>query len=202
MNQLPHECLEDLRHKGYSVLKGFICPILCQQLRQELLTHRHNHNLAPAAIGRDQSRQIQANIRRDKILWLERSSEAQVQFLELMHNYLTQFNRQLLLGLRRYEAHFACYEPGDFYGAHKDSFQGRKNRILSSVVFLNESWQTEDMGCLQLLQEDKMTPVEDIPPLQGTVAFFLSEDVWHRVQETRRTRLSIAGWFRADDSLI
>ena len=109
----------------------------------------------------------------------------------------------LFLGLFSYEAHYAVYEPGGFYARHLDAFKGARNRVVSTVFYLNENWVGEDGGELAVFSHDgAREPVALIAPELGTLAIFLSEDIPHEVRLARRERYSIAGWFRVNDRAV
>ncbi|MCP5336073.1 MAG: 2OG-Fe(II) oxygenase, partial [Oceanospirillaceae bacterium] len=98
------------------------------------------------------------------------------------------------------EAHFAHYNPGEFYRKHLDAFQGRSNRRVTTVVYLNDGWQSEWGGELEIFtaQDESLLKVE---PQAGTLVSFLSDEFPHQVLPATQPRLSIAGWFRINQSL-
>lgn len=104
-------------------------------------------------------------------------------------------NRYLYLGLFEYEAHFAKYEQGDFYQKHLDSFRGQENRKLTTVFYLNDTWQEGNGGELVMydLQDQHLQTVQ---PKGGRLVVFLSEQFPHEVLTSHVDRFSIAGWFR------
>jgi SM-20-related protein len=67
-------------------------------------------------------------------------------------------------------------------------------RVLSCVLYLNETWTAEDGGALRLHLPGAETC--DVLPVGGTLACFLSERFEHEVMPATRKRLSIAGWFK------
>ena len=103
----------------------------------------------PAGIGREGLHQGNPEIRRDQIHWLDPSLGAPVaDYLARMESLRLAANRNLMLGLFDYEAHFARYRSGDFYATHRDAFAGRSNRRLTSVFYLNNGWQPQAGGVL------------------------------------------------------
>lgn len=105
-------------------------------------------------------------------------------------------NERLFLGLDFYEAHYAHYAPGAAYARHRDAFVGQRNRIVSTVLYLNRDWQEADGGQLLVYDEAAATVLERVQPRGGTLMVFLSERLPHEVLPARRSRYSIAGWFR------
>ena len=168
---------------------------LTENLLAELQIRRAQKQLQRAGIGRDQQFQVDDATRRDSIHWLDGSSVAQQQYLQLMDQLRGELNQQLFLGLHDFETHFAHYPPGSFYKKHKDSFTGAKNRTVSVVAYLNPLWAVDDGGELVLYGTDDQ-PLQQVLPVAGSLVVFMSEEIPHEVQITHKDRYSIAGWFR------
>ena len=116
-------------------------------------------------------------------------------------------NRRLFMGVCDYECHFAHYNIGAFYKKHVDAFSankktGQSNRVISTVLYLNETWQQENGGELVIYGEDGEQVVEKILPEFGKFIIFLSEKFPHEVLPATRARKSIAGWFRVNEGTI
>ncbi|MCY0964221.1 2OG-Fe(II) oxygenase [Parathalassolituus penaei] len=190
----------DLRAQGYSIVRteqteGFARDLLAQLHAFEA------DEFHQAGTGRQQEHQLNSNIRRDRIRWLSRDTDAEVRWLDFMDDLQRQLNRQLLLGLFSHECHFAHYRPGDFYRKHVDAFKGQANRILTSVFYLNDNWQADQGGELVMYRDDDPdTELLRLVPTLGTLVFFLSEDFPHEVLPATSDRYSIAGWFRLNSS--
>jgi len=155
--------------------------------------------LTPAGIGRGEDHDLVRQVRRDKTKWLDGSTPAQTAYLAFAEALRREVNYRLLLGLFAFEAHYAVYEPGGFYKRHLDSFRGARNRVLSSVLYLNRDWHTADGGQLRIYAPGSEDVVETVQPEFGTLAVFLSEDIPHEVVPACRERFSIAGWHRCND---
>ncbi|MAP93683.1 MAG: hypothetical protein CMK07_01915 [Ponticaulis sp.] len=190
-----------LADQGYAVIHGLIPDELCLRLQTEARAKHHSDILERAGVGRTDDFTLDLTIRRDKTQWFDRSTSAQTDYLDIMETVRQSVNRELFLGLFSYEAHFAVYEPGGFYKRHVDAFRGARNRVLSSVFYLNNDWQPEDDGAIVIYPEDdaRTEPLASILPEMGTLVLFLSEDIPHEVRPTHRDRYSIAGWFRVND---
>ena len=180
---------------GYCILPEALPGPLAQVLL-DAGTDETARNFAAAATGRVQARQLNRTIRSDKIDWVAGDSLAERAYLDWMEVLRLGLNRRLFLGLFDYECHFACYEPGSFYKTHLDAFEGRRNRVLSTVFYLNPSWQSGDGGELRLYQRDAQTLVEEVAPRHNTLVVFLSERFPHEVLTAMRHRYSLTGWFR------
>jgi SM-20-related protein len=134
-------------------------------------------------------------------VWLSEIHPIEQAYLDAMDALKMQLNRQLFLGLRDFEAHFAHYPPGHFYQRHVDAFRGQSNRIVSSVFYLNPDWSEQDDGQLVLYKAGSDKPLQIVQPRFGSMVLFLSEQFPHEVRPARRDRYSIAGWFRTDNVL-
>ncbi|HAS6348531.1 2OG-Fe(II) oxygenase [Vibrio sp. IRLE0018] len=176
---------------GYYVWDDFLDPKSVAQLREAIPSQWKQ-----ARIGRNEDLVKATKIRSDKIQWIKRDKEVAVDhYLDLMEEIRLSVNRYLYLGLFEYEAHFAKYEPGDFYQKHLDSFQGQENRKLTTVFYMNEHWSEGDGGELLVYDLDDQL-LEKVPPVSGRLVVFLSEMFPHEVLTSHINRYSIAGWFR------
>lgn len=194
--------VDDLVERGWFVGERFIDAALCQALHDELQALAANDALTDAGIGRGDEHRLRRDIRGDAIHWLNRESQAQRHYLALMETLQRQINRALYLGLFEFEAHFAHYPPGAFYATHLDSFRGRANRIVSTVLYLNPDWPLDGGGEMAIYAgDDERHELARVRPEAGTFVCFLSDRVPHAVLPTRRPRASIAGWFRRNASL-
>jgi len=191
---------ETMAEQGYIVLTDFIAADLTEQLHQHVSTLPESA-FNTAKIGRQQSVQQLETVRNDKTAWLSNAYPVEQAYLDTMDTLRTQLNRQLFLGLRDFEAHFAHYPPGHFYQRHVDAFKGQSNRVISSVFYLNPDWSEQDQGQLVLYQPDGEVQIQTVMPMMGTLVLFLSEQFPHEVLPARRDRYSIAGWFRTDTVL-
>ena len=174
---------------------------LLQALQQELDELLAAEQLQRAGVGRELEFHLDSDIRRDRIVWLNRQRPVQARFLDLMEQLRLSLNRRLFLGLFEFEAHFAHYPRGGFYKRHYDSFRGAANRLVSVVAYLNQNWQPGDGGELVIHPEQETEPKVVVPPRGGTLVVFLSEETPHEVLQTAKPRNSIAGWFRLNGSV-
>jgi SM-20-related protein len=192
--------LMDLKTKGWSVQDDFFSADFTQALMDEV-ENIENVHMQQAGVGRKQDHQIALDARRDYIQWIDPDKAIRVDLLKMMESLRVALNRYLFIGLFDYEAHFARYEKGAFYEKHVDAFKGESNRILSTVLYLNEDWQDGDGGELVIYDEnDPDKEVGRFFPQKGRLAIFLSECFYHEVMVAHRTRHSIAGWFRVNNT--
>ena len=192
--------LMDLQTKGWSVQDDFFSADFTQALMDEAESIQ-NEFMLQAGVGRKQDHQIVLDARRDCIQWIDPNKAIRTDFLKMMADFRVALNRRLFLGLFDYEAHFARYEKGAFYEKHLDAFKGESNRILSTVLYLNEGWQEGEGGELVIYDEnDPAIEIGRFYPKKGRLAVFLSECFYHEVVVANRTRHSIAGWFRINNT--
>ena len=180
---------------GPNSVDSALIDALCDELEVLIETDR----LHRAGIGRDLDFQVDRQIRRDRIFWLDRTRPTQARFLAQMDQLRITLNRELFLGLFEFEGHFAHYPPGGFYRRHLDSFRGAANRIVSVVTYLNRNWREGNGGELAIYDEGRV--VATVQPRAGTMVLFLSEEIAHEVRPSATDRISIAGWFRLNASI-
>ncbi len=186
--------------RGYIVLPAALPPALNDALYCHLKT-LDSDAFAPARIGREQDEMRNPFVRNDRICWLTPDAPAVSDYLTWAERLRLALNRRLYLGLFDYECHFAHYPPGAFYKKHLDAFQGARNRVLTTVYYLNPNWQPGDGGQLLLYAPESGELIETVQPGYGWMVIFLSERFPHEVVPAQRERYSIAGWYRINNSL-
>lgn len=186
----------DLVEQHYSILPAQLAPDLVDTLVRRLEALDRQGQLQPAATGRGETRRMNSSVRSDVICWLQDTDPVDAIWLGMAAQMRQGVNERLFLGLDYYEAHYARYAPGAAYARHRDAFVGQRNRIVSTVLYLNADWQEEDGGELQVYDEAATMVLERVRPVGGTLVVFLSERLPHEVLPARRSRYSIAGWFR------
>lgn len=194
----------DLTEKGWSVIPDALPQQMAVALSRQI--HAGGENFAPAGIGRSTDHALNTFIRRDRIHWIDGSTEAEKSWLAWSNRLRLFLNSRLFLGLFSFESHFAHYRPGAFYRKHVDAFRDRpftdgSNRVLSIVAYFNSGWQPGDGGELLMYEPQGLEPFLAVTPAFGTVVAFLSEDIPHEVRPARRDRFSIAGWYRVNGSV-
>jgi SM-20-related protein len=207
LNELQLDTIADaLAAHGYLIVDDVV-PVT---LLNALLAHFNQlqiEEFKSAGVGRQSEFQLQEKIRADKIHWLAANTETTIEFLQWMDILRAGINRRLFMGLFDYESHFAYYPIGAFYKKHRDAFrgnrtQGQSNRVLSTVLYLNEGWLPENGGELLVYAEDDSQVIEKVSPLFGRLVIFLSEKFPHEVLPANRNRKSIAGWFRVNEGAL
>jgi len=181
-----------LVNDGYVVMDDALNAVTSAALLQEAKAEQ-NYKTA----GVSTASAVDKNRRRDKIHWLDATGEATAEYLSFAKGLQEYLNRHLYLGLRYYEAHFARYERGDFYEKHLDAFKSSKNRVVTTVYYLNDDWSEADGGEL-VMYDKEADELQRLLPKANRLVVFMSEDFPHEVLPANKTRYSIAGWFRID----
>ena len=201
---IPHNQLESMMdslvNNSWFEWHNAIPKNICLDLLNEVKHYNQVGALQPAGIGRGHQHQLAKELRRDQIKWLNGSTPAQIAYLAIMNTLQQELNRALFLGLFEYECHFAVYNKGDFYKKHKDSFKGNANRIVTTVLYLNQEWQADWGGELIIYDTQGTESLAKILPQIGKVVIFMSENLPHEVATTLHPRSSIAGWFRVNNT--
>jgi len=182
---------------GYAVIEDFLPAAIIGDLVNEALALQSAGSLRKALTGRDQfSNAVQ--LRDDLIHWLDTpTSTAQQAYLQAMQSLRESLNQALYLGLFEFETHFAIYPAGGGYSKHLDQIRGSEARQVSSILYLNQHWPTDDGGELRLYLDESSH--RDIVPTGGKLVIFLSKRFWHEVLPAKRQRISLTGWFRTRD---
>ena len=185
---------DSLVKNGYIIIKN----ALQKELSPKLLNSAKNEkDFKRAGISGAGDLHLDNNRRKDKIHWIDESDEAQKEFLEFTNGLKEYLNRSLYVGLSYYESHFAIYDEGDFYETHLDAFKNSKNRVVTTVYYLNDEWNKNDGGEL-IVYDENNEEIAKVMPNANTLVVFMSEKFPHEVLSTNKRRYSIAGWFRVD----
>jgi SM-20-related protein len=193
------EIAEHLTRVGYIVLDD----PLQKELSDLLFTRCQDDDsirFKPAQIGRGAAKKQLTPLRGDVISWLDDSNSTDHAYLVWMEALRSGLNSALFLGLFDYECHYAIYGAGTGYAKHSDVLQGARNRVVSTVFYLNEDWQSGDGGELRLFESNGETSIATVNPNFGTMIIFLSEFFPHEVLMAHNKRRSITGWFRVREN--
>jgi SM-20-related protein len=153
-------------------------------------------NWKQAKIGKGGTQQELLTVRNDSIFWIDeaRATSLQKKYLSEMDDLMQSLNRELFLGLREFECHFARYQTAGFYKKHLDQHVGSKARLVSTILYLN---QPTSGGELAIFNKDNPEQLDvKISPRPGSFVCFLSNQIYHEVLATVGERFSLTGWFR------
>lgn len=195
------QLLDSLVENGWFEWPNAVSDELCKALLAEVEVYDEIGALQRAGIGRGEQHQLNREVRRDQIKWLNGETMPQVQYMTQMADLKKALNRSLFLGLFEYESHFALYKKGDFYKKHRDSFRGNASRMVTTVLYLNPNWQADWGGELVIYSEDSTQTLAKVLPEMGKLVVFMSEQIPHEVLPTQHPRVSVAGWFRLNCSI-
>lgn len=187
------QILDDLDQHGFSIVDDAYSSEYQHAVSQECLSHLNEFRNAAIQNG------VVNNIRSDHILWLQPEFQISHRHIQTLQQFSQILNRAFFLGIKDVEAHFACYNAGEFYALHRDNPQGKNGRMISAVYYLHDDWQDNWGGELHL--QDKNDQWHIIQPKPNRIAFFQS-DLMHEVLKAKHQRLSITAWLRSDTCLL
>ena len=187
------QILDDLDQHGFAIIDDAYSNDYVHQLIEECTSNLNRFREAAIQNG------VISKIRSDHILWLNPELVISNHHVQALYSLGQELNRAFYLGIRDVEAHFACYNAGEFYALHRDNPQGKNGRMISTVYYLHEDWQDDWGGELHL--QDKNDIWHVLHPKPNRIALFQS-DLLHEVLEAKHQRLSITGWFRSDSTIL
>lgn len=187
------QILDDLDQHGFAIIDDAYSNDYIHQLIKECTSNLNRFREAAIQNG------VISKIRSDHILWLNPELVISNQHVQALYSLGQELNRAFYLGIRDVEAHFACYNAGEFYALHRDNPQGKNGRMISTVYYLHEDWQDDWGGELHL--QDKNDIWHVLHPKPNRIALFQS-DLLHEVLEAKHQRLSITGWLRSDSTIL
>lgn len=199
------QLLDGIASVGFAVVENFLSEETITLLANEARQLQQAGAMRPAGIGKNNSAQLDKNIRGDFIYWLDENDTSATQqvYLQHMESLRVSLNRSFYLGLSEMENHYALYPAGTRYGKHLDQFHNSKQRQISCVLYLNHDWQPQHGGQLRLyLDEQSGQPYSDVEPIGGRLVMFQSGRFWHEVLPAARERISIAGWYKTRSDRI
>ncbi|WP_269531313.1 2OG-Fe(II) oxygenase [Chitinimonas sp. BJYL2] len=197
-SRLP-DLINSLANEGWAICDDFLCADEVRALRQEGERRLVAGEFHRAGVGRGSAQQIRDDIRGDAVRWLDphAPSDAERCYWSRIESLKCELNRQLFLGIREGEFHYASYPVGSFYQRHIDRFRDDDARTVSVVCYLNDAWETTHGGQIRLwLGASPNDEYLDISPIGGRLVLFMSDRFWHAVQPANRVRWSLTGWMR------
>jgi SM-20-related protein len=192
INSKLFQAIDNLSEIGYFVWDDFVSKEEVNKLVTIANESSQAGDFKKAGIGKQALFQLDKSIRGDYIQWLDRKNPNAIiqQLLDKVDVLKNALNETCYLGIKDFETHFAIYPENTFYKKHVDRFQQNAHRVISFVLYLNESWQEGHGGELALYLDNK---TEKIQPLAGRLLMFRSE-LEHEVLMSYKTRYSITGW--------
>lgn len=183
-------------HQGFHVIDHFLATTDYHELRSQVDKLYYAGGFKPGKIGHQNKKVQNSVIRNDRISWLnpQSSNSGETAYFNALEQLRNSLNLSLFLGLIDVEAHFAIYQPNAFYKKHIDQFSTTQERRISCVYYLNENWQQNDGGELQLFDLNDQ-PLATINPIGNRFVCFNS-NLPHEVNIAHKTRYSIAAWLK------
>lgn len=199
---VPELICHNLCTQGYHIIDGFLETEHYQSLVASSQLMHQAGLFRSAKIGMTVQAHQNNAIRTDEICWIdEESKNASIHvFLNQANTLANILNQYLYLGLAEFETHFAVYQPGAYYKKHIDQFAAKKTRKISCVYYLNEHWQDEFGGELNLYTTDNQL-IQKVYPKGNRFICFNSE-LPHEVCLTQKTRYSITGWMKTASTVL
>lgn len=191
--------LDHLDRFGWAVMLGCMGAEDSLRLREECSLAYAAGGFRRAGVGRGENLRVREDIRRDEVMWLQTEVESveQMAYLAKLELLRLALNQRFFLGLFSFEGHFAIYPEGAFYKAHLDRHAGTSDRLVTTILYLNDGWEPGDGGELKLwtVAGDQVGVFVLIEPRLGTLVSFIAADHWHEVLPAVKPRMSITGWF-------
>lgn len=183
--------MDKLSQDDYVIIDEFLPQAVFSDIESLFLSHLAD--FTKAGIGALYDHTIQHEIRGDYTYWLDEHRDTSIDsFWKLVDEMVYVLKRYCFLSLSGFEFHFANYPPGAKYKKHLDQFNGRNNRLITLVIYLNPDWQKGDGGELEVFLKDGSSLC--IEPLAQRCVMFKSVEVPHRVLESYKNRYSLSGW--------
>lgn len=199
-NAIWEERMDLLAQQNYVVVDNYFPENILDNIQSFFNQKIEENELKKAAIGATGNEMIIESIRGDYTFWLDKNRDQdELRIFPFLDEMVNLFNRSFFLSLSDYEFHLALYPPGSFYKKHLDQFQGRNNRMISMIIYLNEAWSKGDGGELRVYEKNGHT---DIPPLLNRCVLFRSDELYHEVLIANKPRRSITGWLLYQPSPI
>ena len=184
--------MDELAANDYVIVDDFISRELYSTIMQFFQQLEEDERLRKAGIGALGEYQVQSAIRGDLVYWLDEQKDLALSpFFELMTELKEKLLRYCYLSLSGAEFHLAKYPAGSFYKRHLDQFNGRNNRVITVLLYLNEKWQPGNGGELKIYRDSGEYLVE---PIANRLLLFKSDMLEHEVLTTQVPRYSLTGW--------
>ena len=141
---------------------------------------------------------------------IQHPDELSDEWLELAHDLLSPAYREAMstltgcdLSAAPLEVNVFHYGPGASLGPHPDL----PDKLVTHIIYFNQSWNRQDGGCLSILKSADATSIfAEIEPLVGNSAVLLrSANSWHAVSRVvdhcLLSRRSLTATFYREESI-
>ena len=123
-----NQILDDLNAHGFAIVNHAYSTEYLAQVATECSHHFDEFREAGIQNG------VVSTIRSDHILWINESLPIAEQHVETLTSFCQHLNQAFFLGIKEVEAHFACYNAGEFYALHRDNPQ--QKMIVLFLLFI------------------------------------------------------------------
>ena len=199
LNKVPYELAYVVNNQNLSMSMEQLGATISQQ-RRELFT----------ALYAEASRGVGFLYNRFHLSQAKDHSLKDLHFLHELYAFLNSPQMLSVIGkitgaqdLVSADAQATCYRAGHYLTRHRDDLSGQERR-LAYVFGFSESWHPDWGGLLQFFEEDG-TPRDAWMPQFNTLSLFdvrHIHSVTHIAPYAAAPRLSITGWFRADEVTV
>lgn len=183
-----------LEQQSFIILDDFLPADLLEEILRDFNTRIEQDQLSKAAIGKGSDKQLQLAIRGDFIYWLNNLSPEIPRSWKFIQEQLDEICNYFRIPSLTPELHYALYPPQSKYAKHLDVFKKDSDRVLTFILYLNESWEATDGGQLKMYFNDSSEQI--IAPLLNRCIIFFSSEIPHEVLLTQKERKSLTGWFK------
>lgn len=197
MELIFEDLISSFIETNIGISKHFLSLELANKLKQNLIVLHHNNLLIAAGTGNADKLSYNTAVRSDAIYWLDKShnNPFENEFLLQIEEFIKYLNMSCYAGITAYEFHYSYFEIGSFFLKHLDQFKNNSSRKYSLISYLNNDWQTQDGGELLIHQSPNN---QLISPTQGKTVLFKSNELFHEVLVTNKTRMSVTGWLKGN----
>ena len=188
----------NLSKSSYAIVDNFLPADQAVKIRRFMNRIYSQGEFKRAGVGPTHNFQINNDIRKDFICWVDppKTFPVTILLVERLKKLMKYINKSCFLGLKDLEMHYAIYPQGAYYKRHLDQFKGKGHRRISFACYLNDEWSIKDGGLLRMYHKnsDGIEIPLDIVPLPGRLVSFRSDTVEHEVLSCNRKRYSLTGW--------
>lgn len=192
---------KSLSDRGWFFKENYLSDDLCDSISNTFIDNTDTNSFSKSKIGQRYASDENQSIRNSLFRWIDNWNDDP--YLKELESELNQIMKSLRsyfrISLKRFESQFSIYNKGGFYICHLDQHSKSRHRQISCCLYLNDCIEG---GELVLYKKGSTTIVDKvITPKKGSLAIFISADIYHEVKFVNTPRYSITTWFR-DDELI
>lgn len=136
------QVISDLHQHGFAVIDRAYEQAYLHDLVEECTENINRFREAAVQNG------VVTQIRSDHILWINENLPIAQQHINTLQQLAITLNRAFFTSIREVEAHFACYNAGEFYTLHRDNPQQKMiGFFLPFTTYMNNGRVTGVGSC-------------------------------------------------------